>query len=145
MALTPERSAFLKTRFKAAAKTQPDIPKLRRVLLALGGEMLVAPPNADPLIPELIEFGFVFSSPVAMRAGRASECHANVARLWAHKRRFLCAIGTGYALSEDGLWRQHSWGISRTRIIETTVPRVAYFGLAMFGERADVFAVPNLG
>jgi hypothetical protein len=38
-----------------------------------------------------------------------SRCHENVARLWTDKRWGLVAIGTGYALSEDGLWRRHSW------------------------------------
>ena len=42
-------------------------------------------------------------------------------------------MATGYALSEDGLWRSHSWGLTQARnravIIETTVSRERYFGV----------------
>lgn len=44
---------------------------------------------------------------------------------------------TGYALSEDGLWRNHSWVIGRSKtsdekiIIETTTPRLIYMGIKL--------------
>ena len=42
-------------------------------------------------------------------------------------------IAFGYALSTDGLWCQHSWGVDAEdgRIIETTERRVRYYGLIL--------------
>ena len=55
----------------------------------------------------------------------------------------LIGIGTGYALSVDGLWRQHSWGVARDLIIESTEARVKYFGRLLRGADADMFAAAN--
>ena len=57
--------------------------------------------------------------------------------------RGRCQIATGYALSEDGLWRQHSWVVqpmTRTvKVWETTVERVAYFGVVLNDEECQEF------
>ena len=46
-------------------------------------------------------------------------------------------------LSEDGLWRQHSWVVqpmTRTvKVWETTVERVAYFGVVLNDEECQEF------
>lgn len=55
----------------------------------------------------------------------------------------MVGIGSGYALSADGLWRQHSWGILRDGILETTERRIKYFGLILQDERANRFARGN--
>lgn len=59
-----------------------------------------------------------------------SECHENVSELLSEG-----AIKDGcygYALSDDGLWREHSWGITDSGlIIETTTRRLAYVCLAV--------------
>lgn len=55
-------------------------------------------------------------------------CHDNVAALQ-QQTDGACAWWTGYALSADGLWRHHSWGWWQNRIVETTVPRLVYWGL----------------
>lgn len=75
---------------------------------------------------------------------RRGVCHANVSFLWMRMRRRIVGIGTGYALSADGLWRQHSWGVQRQGILETTQPREKYFGLLLQGSDADSFAYANL-
>ena len=53
----------------------------------------------------------------------------------------------GYALSEDGLWRCHSWVVqpmARTvRVWETTVKRVAYFGVVLTSEECEDFVENN--
>src|SRR4051794_38435785 len=41
----------------------------------------------------------------------SERVHRNLGKLWMAVRRKLSAIGSGYALSDDGLWRQHSWGL----------------------------------
>ena len=62
--------------------------------------------------------------------------------LW-YKNKDRCFIATGYALSEDGLWRCHSWVVqpmARTvRVWETTVKRVAYFGVVLTSEECEDF------
>jgi hypothetical protein len=50
----------------------------------------------------------------------------------------LDAIGVGYGLSEDGLWREHYWGMKDDHIVETTASRVAYFGATFPGEGGNI-------
>ena len=60
--------------------------------------------------------------------------------IWKEKGYRVC---TGYALSDDGMWRQHSWCIDKrprtTKIIETTEPRVLYFGYVLNDEETKRF------
>jgi hypothetical protein len=63
--------------------------------------------------------------------------------LWTAKRRKITGIETGYALDE-GLWLQHSWGIQREGILETTVLREKYFGILFWSVVADAFANVNV-
>jgi hypothetical protein len=84
------------------------------------------------------------AGPLQIKIMSKSRCHENVARVWTRKRHGVLGIGTGYALSDDGLWRQHSWGVRREGVLETTVPRTKYFGLLLQEEEADGFADANL-
>jgi hypothetical protein len=74
--------------------------------------------------------------------GDDNGCHANVARLWIDGS--VEGIGTGYALSDDDLWRQHSWGIDFDHtVVETTSSRVTYVGVVL-GERSSLeYAMGN--
>ena len=57
------------------------------------------------------------------------------------RRGDAVAVGTGYALSRDLLWREHSWAWDRDgRLIETTETRTRYFGIRMDGPEAEWFA-----
>ncbi|MDR3674477.1 MAG: hypothetical protein P4N24_03235 [Acidobacteriota bacterium] len=69
-----------------------------------------------------------------------SLCHENVAAVWKARRFEIIAIATGYALSDDGLWRRHSWGILRNGVLETTEARLQYFGIVLPVAGADYFA-----
>lgn len=59
--------------------------------------------------------------------GSCGNCHMNV--------DVMLTMGMvkeghfGYALSEDGLWREHSWGMLNGHIVETTCSRLAYVSL----------------
>jgi hypothetical protein len=55
-------------------------------------------------------------------------------------------VMTGYALSPDGMWRQHSWVYDKQRdvIIETTVKRVGYFGVLLNDLEALTFCTRNV-
>jgi hypothetical protein len=142
--MTAEQKRILDRRFREAAQRQPDLKVLRRLLLGFGGTHLVAAPGPDGDVPLLIAAGFVMAGIVVRRSMKSRECHRNMAEIWAERQHTLVGIGTGYALSDDGLWRQHSWGLRREGILETTVPRVKYFGVLLQRENADLFAMANL-
>ena len=113
------------------------------MLLRAGGIEIVVPPWVDRDVPALIRLGSVMKGRVTLHPMEQSRCHNNVARLWGRTRWRLIGIGTGYALSDDGLWRQHSWGVRRSGILETTQVRVAYFGIVLNGLAAERFSVAN--
>ncbi len=71
---------------------------------------------------------------------KASRCHENVAAVWKARRFGIIAIATGYALSEDGVWRVHSWGTLPDGVVETTEARLKYFGIVLEGTQADNLA-----
>jgi hypothetical protein len=83
----------------------------------------------------------------------ASRAHSNVATYWKiykehyglEKAKKNIQIMTGWGLSKDGIWRQHSWVYLKNtkRIIDTTVSRVIYHGFAMTPEEADIFEELN--
>lgn len=68
---------------------------------------------------------------IVLVRGEASRCHQNVLRLW--KIDPGLQVCTGYALSNDGIWRSHSWCFDppNYRILETTEKRIAYHGAAL--------------
>jgi hypothetical protein len=113
--------------------------KFERLVMQHGGRCVVPPVKPDPLIDLLAaEARVVDGASVHLSNGKQSDCHQNAVALW---RAGECdAIGTGYALSNDGLWREHSWGIRDGKPVETTVPRLKYYGIAMTGDRATWFA-----
>lgn len=87
-----------------------------------------------PSLPYLGTHGRLWTGRVVRRRGRPCDCHRNAAALWFAGR--AGGIGTGYALSDDGLWREHSWGLGLAgELIETTEPRTAYFGVELLGRR----------
>jgi hypothetical protein len=82
---------------------------------------------------------------VQLQVMERSACHENVAKLWRQRLNGITAVGTGYALTPDDLWRQHSWGVGADHaIIETTALRSKYFGILLYGDDADSFADANL-
>lgn len=121
---------------------------LRDRLLSFAGEATCFA-YVEEDIDDILEYGqFWLGHGAKMMRGQASRCHSNVSELWElnHKDHefYIC---TGYALSKDGMWRQHSWGILKTprsiKIIETTTPRIAYYGFAMDEKMAEKFADEN--
>jgi len=130
-----EQKGFLRKRLREHAKVQPEILKLQKKLLAVGGGQLVAPPSVTHDVPFLVVGGFVMDYPVTERIMRRNMCHLNSAELFATGK--ATALCTGFALF-DGLWAQHSWALERqkdgtNRIIETTGKRDRYFGILYWG------------
>lgn len=123
---------------------------LRDRLLQFGGEMTCLP-GADEDLSRILERGqFWLGEKSKLSVGRASRCHSNSAALWEANQnleRSAMHIATGYALSDDGMWRQHSWCVwekpRSIKIVETTVRRVGYFGFVLTSEEAWDFYGAN--
>ena len=84
--------------------------RLESIVLRGGGYAVVPRFNPDQMIDLLVQGGQSFSAEHAsLKAGAERECHMNSVALW--QAGEASAIGAGYALSEDGLWREHSWDL----------------------------------
>lgn len=141
--LSNSQAAFLNHRLEAAARRQPALRKLQARLVQLGGLQLVPPLSRDPDLRLILRRGEARGGSSARRGrGRRSDCHGNVSRLFL-KSPATFAIATGYALSDDGLWRPHSWGVRNGVVIETTEPRLVYFGITLSRAQGRAFARQN--
>ena len=121
---------FFAKRVAEMNRREPDYAyrwySLDQKLVGYGGVAAVPPVEPEMDLDVLLESGRLFISSPVVEKGDPNQCHANIAQLWTNEE--IDAIYTGYALSDDGLWRQHSWGFRGESLIETTDPRVAYFG-----------------
>lgn len=129
--------------------------ELRDKLLSFGGsEVCILDIEED--CDDILEHGQLwYGDHVIKKKGTPSQCHYNSACLYEVNQsrnvldtyRQRITICTGYALSEDGLWRQHSWCVLRTsrtvKVVETTEKRALYFGFAMTTDRAEKFCYDN--
>jgi hypothetical protein len=114
------------------------------MLLNIGG-WAVCLPKIDSDLEKIVGRGQKFPGRSQLFLGQPSQCHSNSADLWDQNKDKL-KICTGYALSRDGLWRQHSWcyHIHNKIVIETTMKRIQYFGFVLEDNEAEDFYVDNL-
>jgi hypothetical protein len=124
--------------------------RLEDLLVTHGGHAAVVGFSPDPELDDLLARGARFvPDRVEHHPGRPSHCHANVATEW-FASEATSEIATGYALSPDGLWRQHSWLVQPASVggalvlVETTTARVAYFGVTLSFSHAAAFAAGNI-
>ena len=106
---------------------------LKDTLEAFAGSLCYIDKDED--INNILEYGqFWYGKEAELIKGKDNSCHWNSCNLW-EKNQDSIRICTGYALSEDGLWRSHSWAVKlkddKTQLIETTVKRKAYFGVVL--------------
>lgn len=131
------------TRDKAFCKAQYEPLKLR--LLNIGGWAVILPMIEEDF-DKIISRGLKFPGDSMTMRGEPSRCHSNSANLW-DKNRNKLKISTGYALSKDGLWRQHTWCVWRAtrswRVVETTAKRIQYYGFIMDEEESEHFLENN--
>lgn len=110
--------------------------RLETTLLSVGGWAAVPPLVVDDLVEVLYTNGQLFSlDGLTLVLMETSACHSNTIEWYHNQTERDTGMCTGYALSSDGLWRQHSWGVSKGHIVETTIERVAYYGLTGKPER----------
>jgi len=118
-----------------------SLESLKNRLLDIGGWAVCLPKIEEDLY-EIMTRGRKFAGQSIVMRGEDCACHSNSACLWDANRESLY-ICTGYALSKDGMWRQHSWCVKPTkrtwRVIETTLKRVQYYGYIMTEAEAENF------
>jgi len=135
--LTPDqirRRTMFKARLDELEETtvgyKAKFLRLEDTLLSVGGWAAVPPLEVDGLVDALRTAGALFSvDGLTCVQMEPSACHTNTVEWYLDQAEGDASICTGYALSSDGLWRQHSWGLKNGRIVETTIERVAYYGL----------------
>jgi hypothetical protein len=107
-------------------------------LLAYGGTKVVIP-YLEPDILELFKRGTIVQmNKLRIIKGYRNSCHSNSAKY--SLKHPGTTMYTGYALSDDDMWRQHSWVVDTKGIIETTEKRIAYFGIPYTIEQAQQLA-----
>lgn len=119
---------------------------LRDKILTFGGEQ-VCMPFLESDMPLVLNRGQLwYGDRIIKNIGRACQAHYNASVIWEDKRDNkdeLVQIATGYALSDDGMWRSHTWCIlveeNSNTIIETTEERLAYFGFVLSEDEAVAF------
>lgn len=124
--------AFLRGKLERAMDEDPRVRELRTRLLEIGGRELVWP-RVEEDLGAILERGRPLNGTGAESiAGQPSRCHANVIAQW--RDREGVTVMTGYALSDDGLWRPHSWCVREGQVLETTDPRDWYYGFELTDE-----------
>lgn len=129
------------------AQLPPELTPLRDGLLKMGGQFALLPMLEEDL-DSLLGRGQLWGATGKMMRGAPSRCHSNSCFLFEANQHLDMAVATGYALSDDGLWRQHSWCVQRNRkghtlVVETTEPRLLYFGYVMDLQETRQFACDN--
>jgi hypothetical protein len=121
----------------------PALEPIKKKLLDIGGWAVCLPYVEEDSLRILS--GQRFSGRSQLFLGQPSQCHSNSADLWSENRDKL-KICTGYALSKDGVWRQHSWcyDIENKIVIETTVKRIQYFGFFLTESESGDFYWSNI-
>ncbi len=142
--LEPGQEQYLRELKRAAFAKLPALAELERRLLAEGG-LRACLFQRELHVDQLLERGRIFPGGGAQfRRGKPSTCHRNAARLFCSTEGAV-RIASGYALSEDDVWRQHSWGVKAETgiVIETTERRTRYFGFIMDDVESMEFILGN--
>jgi hypothetical protein len=114
-------------------------------ILSFAGNIVCMGHGEEPDLEILLSNGYFMYGKNSIKAkGTPISCHENSAVLW-HKKQKELYIMTGYALSKDGMWRQHTWCVQKSNnlILETTEKRVAYYGFLLNQEQSEWFYKHN--
>lgn len=139
-------NSIVKPANEAEAAERRRMFALRDKILSFGGEEVCMAFDEEDYDAIMQRGQLFYGNHAQMMPGAPSQCHSNSAYLW-DANRGRCQIATGYALSEDGMWRQHSWVVQPLtvswRIWETTEKRVAYFGVVFNDDECEEFLWNN--
>lgn len=114
------------------------VKTLQKKLLSVSG-IIAKVQKDDPDIDNLLTDGILLDKPNdILLSGEMCQCHKNSAYLWMNNKSKY-KIMTGYALSESGIWHQHSWLMNKDKIVETTVNRSKYFGYILSPLESEIF------
>lgn len=111
------------------------------------GQLVVPTREPDPHLPLLLSAGRRLPSrPARLVDGEPNQCHLNSAAYFDADPHGL-RIETGYALSDDGLWRSHTWvrRLSDGCVLDTTSVRDAYWGVPLSPLGGLVFCLDEMG
>lgn len=129
-------------RWKDWLEEEPKLVQLRNELLTHGGVEVV--PNKEPDLELILQKGNIIKPIEILNYNmRDSQCHRNARALYLDDAS-VTDVGTGWALSEDGLWRQHSWAMRGDELVETTQDRELYYGVILQGEELEQFIKMNV-
>lgn len=140
----PERRRWLAGHEAEVLSHSPALRELRDRLVSILGKWVVLPAQEEDLKKILRRGELMVGGPHGgkplMRRGAKCQCHSNSAGCWDANRDML-ELCTGYGLSADCCWRQHSWCwyAGKKRVVETTTPRIAYYGFRMSLDESEEF------
>lgn len=124
-----EQKEFLENKYFIGKKNIIWLKELKNKLLEIEKNTFLVTPKFDDDINILLKHGVVFkNTDKIIKWLKPSQCHENSLIIYLNNDNKY-DIYTWYALSDDWLWRQHSWLIDKknNKTIETTVWRVKYF------------------
>lgn len=119
---------------------------LKYKLLKFGGKQAFIPSSEDDIVILLKRGIHKVSNDVNTKkiSGKIGESHANVSEWWIHNKERI-SIMTGYALSDRGMWTQHSWCYDNKLkiILESCQRKTNYFGIVLSFEDSYEFYLAN--
>ena len=136
----PEWVEWAKNKEKQNLLLMPELKPLQDRLLSLGGDWVALEPEFD--LESLLEKGRLFKGKIILKRMSPLNCHRNCCELWEKNPR-TSKIASGWALSIDGIWRQHTWLLKDKAIIETTEARTMYYGVVLSDRQATNFWCQN--
>ena len=137
----PEWAKWAEKKTRENLKNMPEMRSLQERLLEVGGDWVALQPEPD--LDKILKRGQLFKFHFVLQKMESSRCHSNCAHLWDRKPKEY-KIVTGWALSDDGIWRQHTWLLKGKAIVETTSPREKYYGFVLTDEEANQFWWANM-
>jgi hypothetical protein len=125
-----------------AFRRDPSYRELEERLLGIGGNRVDF--RLEPDLATLLAHGNAYRPDRRVFESMSNSCHENASELWVRDYPDTDIV-TGWALSDDGCWRQHTWGFRPEggTWVETTEPRIAGYGIALVGQEALQFAIEN--
>jgi hypothetical protein len=125
-----------------AFRRDPSYRELEKRLFGIGGDRVAFRPEPD--LATLLAHGNAYRPDRRVFESMSNSCHENASELWVRDYPDTDIV-TGWALSDDGSWRQHTWGFrpEGDTWVETTDPRISGYGIALVGQEALQFAIEN--